>query len=251
VLRDRWSEGLDYNPVTLSEWAQLLFTGEQQAAEGVLDNLSGEQVAQLIERRETQLNVSAVFHVIIGARTGCCKVSDEHGRKVAEDRSGHANILAKLLELGADLEAKDVAGYTPLHHCLTSQANSATLAMAATLLKAGADPNLQNRFGCSPMFECIMVANLAAIKLLLKHGAKTDVTENDGGLTCLDLAKNFPDVIALFSEAGKQVAKRKRQEQKAAGSFDCGGGCGKRGTKRCSGCYLVSHYIKKYLKVHV
>ena len=241
MLRDRWSQGLDYNPESLSEWAQLLFTGEQRVAEEVLRSLDRQQAGQLIERRETQYNVSSVFHVIIGARSGCCKISD--GRKVAEDSSGgHANILAKLVELGADLGAKDVAGYTPLHHCLTSQANSETLAMAATLLKAGADPNLQNRFGCSPMFGCVMVANLDAIKLLLKHGAKTDVKENDGGLTCLELANNLPSVNVLFSEASRRAAKRERQEQKAAGIFDCsGGGCGKRGTKRCSGCYLVSY----------
>ena len=136
-----------------------------------------------------------------------------------------------------------MAGYTPLHHCLTSMRNHTTLTMAEMLLKAGANPDLQNRSGCSPIFECIMAADVDAIKLLLKYGASPEVKENDAGLTPLKMASSIPKLLLLFSKAGMQKAKEMRAEQKAAagGSFRlCGGGCGLKGFKRCTGCFMVS-----------
>ena len=54
------------------------------------------------------------------------------------------------------------------------------MAMARQLLKAGADPNIQNRFGCSPLFDVAMEDNVEAVKLLLEFGADPDVVANDG-----------------------------------------------------------------------
>ena len=68
----------------------------------------------------------------------------------------HVKILLKLIEMGANVNAKDISGATPLHHCLTSYGNETTLIMAEILLKNGVDPNVQNRFGCSPLFECCL-----------------------------------------------------------------------------------------------
>jgi hypothetical protein len=228
VLWEQWVSALDYYD-NFSEWAKLLFTGQYEAIKWAqIDR-------KFIERRETLLNVSSIFHVIIGARN----MLDLDGNPLIEASKDHVMVLAKLLELGADMKAKDVAGYTPLHHCLTSSFNVTTMAMAETLLEAGADPNAQNRFGCSPIFECIKVANLDGIKLLLKHGARTDVTDN-AGMTCFKIAKYNPNALKLFSEAMSNETEKKRAEQKAAGCFDCGSSCGKRGSKRCTGCYLVT-----------
>jgi hypothetical protein len=238
VLRQKWCQGLDYYN-NISKWAELLITGQYQAIEWA------QIEREFLERRETLLNVSSIFHVIIGARTMVDK-DDKPPREASED---HIKTLAKLLELGADIKAKDAAGYTPLHHCLTSSFNVTTMAMAETLLEAGADPNAQNRFGCSPINECVMVANLEGIKLLLKHGARTDIKENGTDVTCISLAKHFPDALKLFSEATSHETEKERAKQKEAGCFDCSGGCGKRGSKRCKGCYLVT--MLSFLKIKV
>jgi hypothetical protein len=118
--------------------------------------------------------------------------------------------------------------------------------MAEMLLKAGADPDLQNRNGCSPIFECIIAADVEAIKLLLKFKASTEIKEYDAGITPFRMASSFPKVSRLFSKSGMQKARKMRAEQKAAagGSFKlCGGGCGAAGTKRCTGCFMVSEML--------
>ena len=130
-------------------------------------------VSKLLEKRETLYNISAIFLVIIGSRclTNTFPQFDSM-REEVDNKEGHTQILSKLLELGARLSARDIAGYTPLHHCLTAMATPTTLNMAVLLLKAGADPNLQNRFGASPLFECIMSANLIHIHLSLASSSR-------------------------------------------------------------------------------
>ena len=46
-------------------------------------------------------------------------------------------ILLKLISLGVDVNVHDVAGYTPLHHCLTLVGNETTLKMAEKIVRAG------------------------------------------------------------------------------------------------------------------
>ena len=236
VLRNAWAEGLDIHPANglMSPWAKALFSGDYEETMRMLD-MHGD-VRKLLEKRETLYNISAIFLVIIGSRclTNTFPQFDSM-RDEVNNKEGHTQILSKLLELGADLSARDIAGYTPLHHCLTAMATPTTLNMAVLLLKAGADPNLQNRFGASPLFECIMSAKLDAVKLLLHFGGRFDVKDNDG-TTCFDLAAHFPKVNALVSEPG---AEKARTEKKSEGAFKCGSGCGRQGSKRCTGCYLV------------
>ena len=98
-------------------------------------------------------------------------------KKVQND---HEKILAKLIKLGANIHAKDVAGYTPLHHCLTFSSNPTTWSMAKQLLEAGANPNTQNRFGSTPLFFPVNAANLENVGLLLKYGADPDIKDWDG-----------------------------------------------------------------------
>jgi len=240
VLRNAWADGLDIHPANglMSPWAKALFSGDYEETMRMLDQAS--DVSKLLEKRESLYNISAIFFVIIGSRclTNTFPQFDSM-RDEVENKEGHTQILSKLLELGSDLSARDIAGYTPLHHCLTAMATPTTLNMAVLLLKAGADPNLQNRFGASPLFECIMSAKLDAVKLLLHFGGRFDVMDNDG-TTCFDLASHFPKVNALVSEAGAEAAKKARAEKKLEGAFKCGAaGCGRHGSKRCTGCYLV------------
>jgi ankyrin repeat protein len=63
-----------------------------------------------------------------------------------------------------------VAGYTPLHHCLTMYGTKTTMAMARVLLDRGADPNARTRFGNTPLCECVRHQKMDFIKLLLEYG---------------------------------------------------------------------------------
>jgi len=154
-------------------------------------------------------------------------------------KEDHEKILKKLLELGANIHAKDVAGYTPLHHCLTCVSNSVTLRMARELLKAGADPNTKNRFGSSPLFEPVQAANMESINILLEFGADPDLVDNDG-VRCSNMGNS--KITELFSKTDKKKIKEARAaaKEKAGGCLWLCKVCQvDRDTKRCTGCYMV------------
>ena len=50
-----------------------------------------------------------------------------------------------------------LAGYTPLHHCLTCNGSIATLEMAKMLIQKGAEVNTVNRDGIMPFYIDIIV----------------------------------------------------------------------------------------------
>jgi len=245
ALRNQCSKG--YNPADLdndlSVWLRALWVGDYEAVMGFVDTVKEEEVSMLLEARETLLNVSAIFHVIIGAdflhdssrwRLVRREMNLKHEQK-------HQKIFTKLLELGANIHAKSVAGYTPLHHCLTVHTNLTTMAMARQLLKAGADPNVQNRFGCTPLFDVAMEDNVEAVKLLLEFGADPDVVGNDGR-SCRAKTSRMIRVVELFCQADKKKAEIARADarMKAGGSFTLCKVCGvDDDNKRCTGCYMV------------
>ena len=171
---------------------------EKAEAEGKLQDL--------LNRRESMLKINAIFHVIIGARF----LAEEHdvrgdtdlrfynqytdpesfygetrlqARKTLNVKNEHMKIFDKLLSLGVDVNVRDMAGFTPLHHCLARQGNKVTFKMAEKLIEAGANANAKNRFGENPLLMRIgrmhqrftnKTANEASTKplsLLLKNGA--------------------------------------------------------------------------------
>ncbi|GIL77259.1 hypothetical protein Vretifemale_6746, partial [Volvox reticuliferus] len=118
------------------------------------------------------------------------RVTQPTGRSESDSaRSiGHANVLRRLIEAGARVNARDAIGYTALHH---ATAHNPVLDLAEILLEAGADVNVQDRFGVTPLMCAVMVAEPRSVRLLLKHGAKTDIKDNDGcdalGLSVLNM----------------------------------------------------------------
>jgi len=250
ILRNQWSGGMGYNPLQNrdhSSWLLALYCGDYNKTMSYLNNKSDDDVKMQLDLRESLLHVCGIFNVIIGARTLCgdnplYKDIRKETVKSLSVKFEHIKILEKILELGANVHVKDVAGYTPLHHCLTAYGNSVTFSMAELLLKAGANPNLQNRFGATPMFEPLMNAKLDFVSLLLKFGGDPDIKDNDG-YSCVFIGRFFPKVMKLFGAARKTAIKDKRKQMKeaAGGSLRKCQQCGKAGEdpKRCTGCYLA------------
>jgi len=248
LLKNQWGGGMDYNAlepsfIHLSDWLRLLFKGNYKAMMSELEKTEDKDIPNRLEHRESLLNVSAIFHVIIGARTLCgdSRAFTRYRKTLGKIEMNHLGCFLKLLELGAKVDAKDVAGYTPLHHCLTKFVNDITFKMATVLLSRGVDPNVQNRFGATPLFEPTMNGQMESIDLLVQYGADPNITDNDN-INCNQLARLFPKITSLFMKSSfiRAKAMRKETASDADGSLKKCVHCGKgKDTKRCSGCLVV------------
>jgi len=77
-----------------------------------------------------------------------------------------------------DLEQKDENGNT----ALALAAKHGNLDMVVLLLKKGANPNVQNRFGESPVMMAVMGHNIEVLKPLSIYGADFNLKNNAGEL---------------------------------------------------------------------
>ncbi len=124
-------------------------------------------------------------------------------------RSKKSNMIHLLVEMGADLEARDPDGYKPLHYaslkgdgdtCLylltkganpiatTNDGRTALMLAASTgdrkavtvLLQKGAGPNLQDNAGETALMCAINRQKLLAVNILLDDGADFTICNNKG-----------------------------------------------------------------------
>ena len=95
------------------------------------------------------------------------------------------SAASALLSIGADIEARDFHGETPLQWCTHSHVGGApNSAMAVFLLKHHADPNTQDAAGNSPLLSAIAACNVPVAESLLASGADPNI-RNGNGETCL------------------------------------------------------------------
>jgi ankyrin repeat protein len=95
---------------------------------------------------------------------------------------GHLDLLVFLIEHGADLElpSTNAMRVRPLHSAAAHSDPSRATLMARTLLEAGADPNAQQQGGFTPLHEAVHNDNLELTRLLLSHGGNPHVSNDDG-----------------------------------------------------------------------
>ena len=117
---------------------------------------------------------------------------------------GSLPLLDLLLAHGADVDARDPHGWTPLHFA----AQEVLPEMAARLLARGADVNAQDDEGNTPLARAIFFARgrHAIIDLLRKHGAKDDVP-NLAGETPRELAARIGAPVFTRELAATAVCK--------------------------------------------
>jgi hypothetical protein len=85
-----------------------------------------------------------------------------------------AELLVK--KGGADLEAKNDSGYTPLHRAVRSGHKDT----AQLLLDSGANVDATDKKGRTPLFAAAEQGSAEMIKLLIGYGANANAVDNDG-----------------------------------------------------------------------
>ena len=117
-------------------------------------------------------------------------------------QQGRVAEAARLLDDGADVNATQADGSTPLLWAVYRQ----DAALVERLLDEGADASAGNRYGSTPLAEAAKLGDAALVELLLDAGADAD-SPNGDGQTALLLATRTGsiDVAELLLEHGANV----------------------------------------------
>ncbi len=107
----------------------------------------------MLERRESITKVTPQMMCVLGAKflTG------------NEGKCKWAEVAAVLVQNGARLNAKNIAGYSVCFHASTETANSATLEILMLVVEAKGDVNSTNRVGRNALFAPILGGNIPAL----------------------------------------------------------------------------------------
>ena len=120
---------------------------------------------------------------------------------------GHGRIVSTLLLAGANKDALDERGASPL----CAAAAGGDVPTVEILLAAGVDVHVRDPvYGLSAVDLAIVRGNTAALKTLLRHGVDVDSRLKDDAMTALHVAVQFNrvDAIDVLLEAGADVEAR-------------------------------------------
>lgn len=128
-------------------------------------------------------------------------------------KTGDEDAVREILSSGADPNAMEDDGETPLHHAARADfTQPALIEITRLLLAAGADPNARSMTDETALHRAIHSANPQVVNMLLESGADPNA-KNDLGWTPLHVLvlSNYPDVIVVAEQlvvAGANVNAR-------------------------------------------
>jgi len=141
---------------------------------------------------------------------------DEEGesRLILAARNGHAELLRALLDGGAQVHHQDNRGRTALW-------NAATPEIVALLLERGADPDLPDAQGETPLHAAVREGRTEVVRLLVAHVKEINARGPDGK-SALTLAREKGDAetVRILTKGGASIAGDTRLLFEALGARD-------------------------------
>ncbi len=118
-------------------------------------------------------------------------------------KAGDARSVQQALSAGADVNACDEAGWTPLARAVYNpEQGHGFLDVVQTLIDAGANLEAAIGYGVRPLMMAAGYGETAIVDLLIRSGAGV-LAKNEGGYTALMMVKqkHYVDVVNLLHEA--------------------------------------------------
>jgi ankyrin repeat protein len=113
--------------------------------------------------------------------------------------SGSLETIQRLLKSGANVKAKDVDGRTALIETLTTE-NDLPPETIEELIQAGSEVNVRIYGGLTPLMIAA-AGNSRILKALIRAGADLNAVD-DQGATALRWAKDSPENYKILKDAG-------------------------------------------------
>ena len=127
--------------------------------------------------------------------------------------NGRRDAALELLAQGADVNAAQGDGTTPLHWA----AYQLDTDLVQRLIAKGATANTANRYGATPLGEAAKAAHVEIVSLLLKSGADVDAANADGETALMLAARTGNTAVAsALIAAGADVNAREAWRDQTA-----------------------------------
>ena len=111
---------------------------------------------------------------------------------------GHTSAVRALLDGGADVNAPDPNGWTPLMEAVFA-GHADTI---RALLIRGADANTKDHAGWTPLMEAASKGHVEVVMILLACGADANARSNKGWTALKAAPKGNTEIIKLLKRAG-------------------------------------------------
>jgi len=116
---------------------------------------------------------------------------------------GDPSLVVLFLDHGADVKRRTRQGQTPLLMAMKRTSTADRIDIMARLLERGADANDASEMGQPVLILACAQQDLAAVKLLVAHGA--DVNATSRGESALSAALDRPDIVEFLLSRGAHI----------------------------------------------